>query len=207
MAHTRVIGIDPHADSIVWAMYVDVDTGLGYTAGARRYDKNGLVEAAGAPAQLAIGHLPRRTKKVTYVKNYHANLADLTHHVIPGEPDTLVVLEDIFCRSKAGYKTLARVQGEFLYELEREVPSLGRFYDFMLDIVFATTWQSYVFNTFIPKSAQKGVDSKDKSKTCAMLILAELLSPKLPMNDILTTSDICDAVCITYYGIGFSEEK
>lgn len=209
MAPTRVIGVDPHADTIVWAMYTEPGHDLGYTAGALRYDKEGLVEAAGAPAQLAIGHIQRRKKKINYVPTYHSNLADFTHRVIPGEPNTFVLIEDIFCRSRVGFKTLARVQGEFLYELEREVYRDGfehTPYDFTLDVVLATTWQSYVFNHFMSKAEQKLLDSKDKAARCAGFILAELGFFKLNMAEVLTTGDICDAVCIMFYGHGFSEE-
>ena len=209
MAHTRVIGVDPHADSIVWAMYAEPGHELGYTAGTLRYDKDGLVEAAGAPAQLAIGHIQRRKKKVNYVPTYHSNLADFTHRVIPGEPNTFVLIEDIFCRSRVGFKTLARVQGEFLYELERADPrssSSVPSYDFTLDVVLATTWQSYVFNHFMSKAEQKLLDSKEKSAACAGSVLDSLGFSKLNMAEVLTTGDICDAVCIMFYGRGFSEE-
>lgn len=208
MAPTRVIGVDPHADTIVWAMYTEPGHDLGYTAGALRYDKDGLVTADDAPAQLAIGKIVRRAKKVNYVPTYHSILDDFTHRVIPGEPNTFVLIEDIFCRSRAGFKTLARVQGEFLYELEREVPrgaDSALSYDFTLDVVLATTWQSKVFNTYLAKDLQKGANSKAKSSYCAQRILHELL-PDLKAEEVLTTSDICDAVCIMYYGRGFLEE-
>lgn len=199
----RVIGVDPHADSIVWAAYALPPERLGYCAGCSlsfRYDLPGA-------DSLAIGEI-RRRKKGVFAPDYHRNLSDLVHHIFRSEP-TLVVVEDIFCRSRAGFKTLAQVQGEIRYESAREVPrstdsANNSLYE--LSIIMATTWQSSLLNHFNAKALLKGKNSKAKSEHFAQLIMAELV-PELPADEVLTSSDICDALCLMYYGLGLLEEE
>ena len=199
-AAARVIGIDPHADSLVWVMWADDGNDLGHYGDATTYDD-----------RLAIGTIKRRDRKHNFVESYHSDLFYLTHWTLPCQPNTFVLLEDVFCRSKAGFKTLSKVQGEFLYELERPIPRgtppfTWRAYNYTLDVVLATTWQSYIFKHFMSKEEQNGLNTKEKSKMCAAFILRRLLGQDVPAGVILMNDDICDALCLMYYGLGQTEE-
>ena len=106
-----------------------------------------------------------------------------------------VYLEDIYRISTTGFKALAHVQGELLYEatsarsflqkLPKAVPHPLPAY---LELVDASTWQSVVFKQ-IPKSV---VGTKEKAKAYASLHLPGI---ELPNEHVI------DAYCISCYGL------
>ena len=129
------------------------------------------------------GHLVRAYKTRGLAATYANDLERLIHKI--GEEP--VYLEDVFCRSRKGYRSLCLVQGEFLYEAW----SRAHLPKEQITLVPAVTWQSWLFKE-VGKLKLKGcTGTKEKAKVCA---------ENRVRNAVLASEHAVDAACIAYYG-------
>lgn len=103
--------------------------------------------------------------------------------------NTWIFLEDIFCMNRTGFKLLAQVQGEILYEARNHL------FDFNLRpgarprifTVLASQWQPEVFSWY---GDLQGT-SKEKAREATGYFAGEV-----PLKD----EHMVDACCIAHYG-------
>jgi len=129
------------------------------------------------------GHIVRSYKSRGLAATYALDLERFVHKV----GDAPVYLEDVFCRSRKGYRSLCRVQGEFLYEAY----SRAHWPEQQIVLVPAVTWQSWLFKAVGKSKLRHCKNTKDKAMVCAKDRIG---------GGVLATEHAVDAACIAYYG-------
>lgn len=157
---TTVFGIDADTQGIAWCQ-LDV------------YTKRVQCE----------GYIVRAYKTRGLAATYYYDLERFINMI--GEHT--VYLEDVFCRSRTGYRSLCRVQGEILYEAH------SRAYTPLSQVVLvpAITWQSWLFKSVGKKKLAGCGNTKDKALVCANARVRDA---------VLASEHAVDAACIAYYG-------
>ena len=128
---------------------------------------------------LGHGYLTRKkgTKRVPHFPKQLHSLLD--RFLSTG---ALVYLEDIFCRSKKGYKSLAHAQGEILFK------ALEVGYTHEFPTVLACVWQKKVFSWY-------NTELEGTTKEKALVVATELIAPGV----VFANEHEVDAACIAAF--------
>ena len=129
------------------------------------------------------GHLVRAYKSRGLSATYALELEQLIKKI----GAHTVFLEDVFCRSRKGYRSLCHVQGELLYEAY----SRAHWPKDQIVMVPAVTWQSWLFKRVGKIKLRCCTGTKEKARVCA---------DECVQNGVLATEHAVDAACIAYYG-------
>jgi hypothetical protein len=170
---TKLIGVDPDTKGIACVAVSDDGSISGYQ------------------------YIKRRDYKKRWHRDYDVEMNNFFSGV--RDIEVPVYIEDIFCRNRQGYKSLAHVQGEIVYTADVITSYDNTTCD--LSFISPSTWQAWLRNRYRTKHDGQSLSEEVKGKDCIWEYLSDMGLCGGMAKGIKDNNHLVDAFGIAIYAL------